>query len=135
MAAIDGNRDYGDFTVDADGLISAPELAGVDYDAGLTFTPTITPFVVQPEDSRRKGTRRIAVKKFAVDIYQTVGLTIDGQPLHRSTWSDLDSDPTPLTGIYWVRVLGVKLGEHDIPIEQPRPGALTIRALMAEVAY
>ncbi|MFP4004477.1 MAG: hypothetical protein ACLFV8_11925 [Alphaproteobacteria bacterium] len=135
VAVIDGNRDYGDFTVDADGLISDERLDGVSYDAGLAFTVTVSPFVVSPEDSRRKGTRRTAVKKFAVDVYETVGLTVNGEPLHRSTWDDLDSDPAPLTGIFWVRVLGVVLGQHDVSITQPRPGALTIRALMAEVAY
>lgn len=135
VSVIDGNRYLGDFTVEADGSISDPSLDGIDYDAGLSFTPTVMPYVVQPEDSRRKGTRRTSIKKFAVDIYETVGLTINGEELHRSTWGDLDDDPTPLTGIYWVRVLGQKIDQHDVTLEQPRPGALTIRSIQTEVGY
>ncbi len=135
VAVIEGNRDYGDFTVELDGTISDPSLDGVAYDAGLAFTVTISPYVVHAEDSRRKGTRRTAVKKFAVDIYETVGLTINGEELPRQTLDDLDDEPTPLTGTFWVRVLGVKLGEHDVTITQPRPGALTLRSQQAEIAY
>lgn len=135
VAAIDGNRDLGDFTVEADGTIADASLAGVAYDAGLTFEPLGEFHVVRPDDSRRKGTRRIGVKKFALDFYETVGGTLHNDELPRQSWDSIDNDPTPFTGIFWARVLGVSFDGPSVVFSQPRPGSLTIRAAMAEVSY
>ncbi len=135
VAVIDGNRDLGDFTVEPDGTIADASLDGVSYDAGLAFEPLAEFHVLHAEDSRRKGTRRIGVKKFALDFFETVGGLLHNDSLPRQEWESIDEDPVPFTGIYWARVLGVSLEGPGVVFRQPRPGRLTIRAALAEVSY
>lgn len=133
VAVIAGNRDYGDFTVSAGGLIDDPEntLAGVSYDAGLAFERVAQFFAIDP---RRASTRRRAEKWFSLDLYETLGGNLNNVGVSRQTLQAIGEEPSKKTGIHRVRIAGVSFDGADIVYRQPRPGTLTIRSAQAEVS-
>lgn len=133
VAVIADNRDYGDFTVSADGTIDDPVLDGVTFDAGFNFTVTVDPFWPDNPDRRNVGTRRTLGGRIVVNVYQTVGLKVFNRVLPRQDWKNIDTDPSPRTTSIQARKQGHKfLHEYDNVIVQDRPGALTIRSVQIQ---
>jgi len=99
---------------------------------GLGYTPkiiTLEPEVQMPDGSSVGRAKQI--NKITVDLYQSLGLNINGQTVPFRRGSDpMDSEPPVFTGKKSVSNMG---SVATITITQPQPLPITILAITAEL--
>jgi hypothetical protein len=101
------------------------------WEIGRPFTVTVEtmPAIIQMEQGIGL-TRRSRIIECSLDVFETIGLTVNGYrvPDRRTDLDNLDSAPAPFTGVRNVRLNGWTV-KPKVRIEQADPFPLTVRAL------
>ena len=126
---------YPDATV-ADGAVSITGNGRTDAYIGLGYETTLT--TLSPEFELQGGGSTVGLKKswnrVQVNVYETVGLTINGQDIIFRITSDLLDNPPPMfTGIKDITQLGWDPDDLALTIKQKQGLPLTILNITGEL--
>lgn len=120
VSAVADDIDLGDFTVAA-GAITLPRVASV-VDVGIRFVPTVK--LLQPETGTGMGAslgQNTMTGKSAVLFHETLGCTVNGQPLDfRSFPATLDEAIPPFSGWKDISDFGWSDDSGEVELTQPQ---------------